>query len=252
MKPSFSTYPGNNNPQKKIVPQQAEVLQAFAKATHSTNTKQQNDAWQSLKKWVQKRLYPWLTQYSPIADELAQEGLITLWLTLKNNPLQSDSNPATYLAYYWQMVSAIEQKARTISQKEIRHWHKQAHFNTNNNDESSAQAWEEQVYFHSQQLQSAPALKALDAEIGDIAQCITHLFNQLKKRASLGEKAIWFLKKRFHLDDVPSLPASATIEDSSFQRTIAQELGISQQAVSHYEKRLLKQCKRWLMPYCPF
>ena len=117
MKSSSLVALGNHNPQKKIVPQQAEVLQAFAKATHSTNAKQQNDAWQSLKKWVQKRLYPWLTQYSPIADELAQEGLITLWLTLKSNPLQPDTNPATYLAYYWQMVSAVEQKARTISQK---------------------------------------------------------------------------------------------------------------------------------------
>ena len=251
MKSSSLVALGNHHPQKKIVPQQAEVLQAFAKAAHSTNTKQQNEAWQSLKKWVQKRLYPWLTQYAPIADELAQEGLITLWLTLKSNPLQPDTNPATYLAYYWQMVSALEQKARTISQKEIRHWNKQAHFSTNA-DESSAQAWEEQVYFHSQQLQSDQALKALDAEIGDIAQCITHLFNQLNKRASLGEKAIWFLKKRFYLDDVLSLAASATIEDSSFQRTIAQELGISQQAVSHYEKRLLKQCQHWLMPYYPF
>lgn len=252
MKSSSLVALGNNNPQKKIVPQQAEVLQAFANAIQSNNVQQKNDAWQSLKKWVQKRLYPWLTQYSPIADELAQEGLIALWLALKSNPLQASQNPSVHLAYYWQMVSALEQKARTISQKEIRYWHKQAHFNTNNTDESSAQAWEEQVYFHSQQLQSDQALKALDAEIGDIAQCMTHLFNQLKKRASLGEKALWFLKKRFHLDDVPSLAASATIEDSSFQRTIAQELGISQQAVSHYEKRLLKQCQHWLMPYYPF
>ncbi len=247
MKASFST--ASNFPQKQLSPQQTEALKAFCKAVDSTNPQYQNDAWQWLKKWVQKRLYPWLAQYTPIADELAQEGLITLWLALKKNPMAPD-NTATQLAYYWQMVSALEQKARTLSQKEIRYWNKQANLNT---EDPAAPAWEEQVYFHSQQLQTNQALKVLDAEVGDVAQCITHLFNQLKKRAELGKKALWFLKKRFGLEEEATLvPTTTNDEDPSHQKAIAQVLGISQQAVSNYEKRLLKQCKQWLLPYYPF
>ena len=239
-----------SNPlQKKLHPQQAEVLKTLSQAFNANSPQQKNEAWQLLKTWVQKRLYPWLTQYAPIADELVQEGLITLWLTLKNNPPQPEQTPTAHLAYYWHLVAILEQKARSISQKEIRHWNKQVHFNTPTTD-TLGQAWEEQVYFHSHQLQSDQAFKVLEVELGDIARCMAHLFNQLKKRAILGEKALWFLKKRFNLEVTSS--QCTTSEDPSHQKTIAQTLGISQQAVSSYEKRLLKQCQQWLMPYYPF
>jgi DNA-directed RNA polymerase specialized sigma24 family protein len=248
MNPYASNYP-HHQPQKKLLPQQVAILKAFAQATESPSPHCQHEAWEALKKWVSRRLYPWLTQYAPIAEELAQEGLITLWLALKNNPLEPTENATIQLAYYWRMVSALEQKARSLSQKEIRHWNRYANIQCEGAD---TPAWEEQVYFHSQQLQTNQALKVLDAEVGDVAQCIKQLFSQLAKRASLGEKALWFLKKRFHLEGAPSVAGLPTEEDASIQKSIAQTWGVSQQAVSGYEKRLLKQCQRWLMPYYPF
>jgi DNA-directed RNA polymerase specialized sigma24 family protein len=243
---------------KRLLPQQAEALAAFKEATENQHPKTQKATWQWLKKWVQKRLYPWLNQYSPIAEDMTQEGLIALWVALQqptsaitpsNNQDNDDETTASQLAYYWQLVSALEQKARTLSQKEIRHRQKQATFS----EENTLFSWEEQLFAHSSTLQTEQALKALDAEVADVAHCITHLFNQLKKRASLGEKALWFLRKRFQLDPQQQ-PTSTTNdpEDRGYQAEIAETWGVSQQAVSSYEKRLLKQCRQWLLPYYPF
>jgi hypothetical protein len=256
MKKLPSASPIGHQSPKQLLPQQAEILQAFLAVNNDFNTNNKNEQWYFIQKWVKKRLHPWFTQYTPIADELAQEGLIALWLAIKNNPMPTELSPATYVAYYWHMVATLEQKARSVSQKEVRYWRKQAYVSTTT-DGNSPQAWEEYVYFNSQQLQSSQVINRFDAELADIAQCVKQLFAYLKTRASMGEKASWFLKKRFHLDEErhPASTTSAengTETDPSHQKVLAQTLGISQQGVSTYEKRLLKQCQRWLMPYYPF
>lgn len=254
--------------------QQQATLNAFVQATGGS-AKVQNDAWQCLRHWVQKRLYPWTHRYQSIAEDLVQEALITLWLVLQHQPHKGkDSGHYNHqpsppqamcdaVLYYWQIVNKLEQQTRNLSKKELRYW--QRHATTTVLDITkgsgggvSEMQWEAQVYA---QAQGHPArnsgLEQISAEVADINQCLSVLLRALQRQAVWGEKAQWFLKTRFQLTETlqPNsvLSSSTTAEHKAYQQKyIAQQLGISQQAVSGYEKRLLQYCQQVLQAYYPF
>jgi hypothetical protein len=264
--------------------QQQAMLNTFVQAMHG-NAKVQNNAWQCLKHWVQKRLYPWTHRYQSIAEDLVQEALITLWLALQhqpckgngcnnNNQLQrqvvgSSAHPTTVsdaVLYYWHIVNKLEQQTRNLSKKELRYWHRHAPVAVPDNTKESGgyatmsteMQWEAQVYAQAQRHPARNSgLEQISVEIADINQCLSVLLKALQRQAVWGEKAHWFLKTRFQLTETlnPNVvaPVATAVEHKGYQqKQIAQQLGISQQAVSGYEKRLLQYCQQVLQAYYPF
>jgi RNA polymerase sigma factor (sigma-70 family) len=234
--------------------QQQEALTIFAQAC-STNNQTQQYAWHWLKRWVQKRLYPWTSRYQSISEDLVQEGLITVWMALCQRRGYQSPPIVDTVAYYWQMVDLVEQHARNLSKKELRYWQKHALPPTDNTAPEAQ--WDTQVYTHAQELRSAHSLESINTEIADIHQCLSILLSTLQRQALWGQKAQWFLQQRFQLTDTlqPNMAlVSSTITDHKpyQQKHIAQQLGISQQAVSGYEKRLLQYCQQVLQAYYPF